>query len=76
MRSALLILGAILVLGGIAFWVVPSFTTEHTKDVAKLGDLSVQAQEHETHFVPPAVALGAIGLGAILLIAGFRSTRS
>ena len=73
MRSSLLIIGAILVLGGIAAWAVPSFTTTETKDVAKIGDLSVRANEHETHFVPPAVAFGAIVIGAVFLVSGARS---
>lgn len=69
--AGLLVLGAFLVLLGIAGLAIPSFTTSDTHDVAKVGDLKVQAKEDTPHFIPPAVAEGAVLVGVVLLGAGF-----
>jgi hypothetical protein len=62
-----LILGVVLLIGGLAAFAVPMFTTQQTKDVARIGDLHVQAKEDTTHVIPPLVSEGAIVLGAILI---------
>ncbi len=64
------IFGAILIALGILGFVVPSFTTRETKDVASVGDVKLQAKEDETHVVPPIVAGGVLVLGVVLLGAG------
>jgi hypothetical protein len=38
--------------------------------VAKLGDLKVQTQEHETHAIPPAAAGAVLAVGVVVLGAG------
>ena len=73
--SALMIAGAILALLGIVGLAIPEFTTEHTNQVAKVGPVQVNATEHESHFVPPAVAGGALVLGVLLIGAGFMRRR-
>ncbi len=73
--SALMIAGALLALLGIVGLAIPEFTTEHTNQVAKVGPLQVNATEHDLHFVPPAVAGGALLLGVVLLGAGFVQRR-
>jgi len=73
--SALMIAGAILALLGILGLAIPEFTTQHTDQVAKIGPLQVNATQHEEHFVPPAVAGGALVLGLVLLGAGFMRRR-
>ncbi len=45
--TGLTILGAILVLVGLIAFAVPVFTTQHTRDVARIGDLKVQTTQHE-----------------------------
>jgi hypothetical protein len=70
-NAGLLVIGAVLVLLGIAGIAIPSFTTSDTRDVAKVGDLKVQAKEDTPHFIPPAVAEGAVLVGVVLLGAGF-----
>lgn len=70
-----MIAGALLALLGIAGLAVPEFTTEHTSQVAKVGPVQVNANERESHVVPPAVAGGALALGIILLGAGFVQRR-
>jgi hypothetical protein len=73
--SMLMIAGAILALLGIVGLAIPEFTTQHTDQVAKVGPLQVNATERDSHFVPPAVAGGALALGVVLLGAGFVQRR-
>lgn len=73
--SALMIAGAVLALLGIVGLAIPEFTTEHTNQVAKVGPVQVNATEHDTHFVPPVVAGGALVLGVVLIGAGFMRRR-
>jgi len=68
--SKLVTVGAILVLLGVLGLAVPYFTTSETTDVAKLGDLKLQATENTSHFIPPAAAGGVLVLGFILLGTG------
>jgi hypothetical protein len=68
--SGLMIAGALLVLLGLAGIAVPYFETSQTKDVAKIGDLKIQANENTGHTIPPLLSEGALALGVILLIAG------
>ena len=74
-KSTLMIVGALLALLGIAGLAVPEFTTQHTRDVANVGPLHVQATEHESHFIPPAVAGGALALGVVLIGGGLLQRR-
>lgn len=62
--------GALLALFGILGLAIPVFTTSETKDVVKLGDLKIQNTEHYTHVVPPALGVGALVLGVVLMGAG------
>ena len=66
----LTIIGAILVLLGVVGLAVPYFTTSETKDVAKVGDLKLQATEHTSHTIPPLAAGGVLLLGVVLVGAG------
>jgi hypothetical protein len=62
--------GAVLLLLGLLGFAVPYFTTQQTKDVAKVGDLKLQTTEQTTYAVPPLVSGGAMVLGVVLLGAG------
>jgi hypothetical protein len=68
--SGLMIGGAVILLLGLLGFAVPYFTTQQTKDVAKVGDLKLQTTEHTTYEVPPLVSGGAVVLGVVLLGAG------
>ena len=68
--SGLMIAGAVLLLLGLLGFAVPYFTTQQTKDVAKVGDLKLQTTEQTTYAVPPLVSGGAMVLGVVLLGAG------
>lgn len=74
-RSPLMIAGAILVLIGLIGFAIPMFTTKQTTDVAKIGDVKIQATEHTTHVIPPIVSGGALVLGVLLLGAGVFQKR-
>jgi hypothetical protein len=63
----LVVLGAILLVLGVLGLAMPVFTTTQNKDVAKLGDLKIQAKESDTHVIPPIAAGGILAIGAIVL---------
>jgi len=69
--KGLVIAGAVLVVLGIIGLAIPVFQTKETKDVARVGDLKLQATETTSHVVPPVVAGGALVLGVILIGAGY-----
>ena len=73
--SGLMIAGAVLVLLGVLGFAIPIFTTEQTKDVAKVGDLKLQTTESTSHVVPPALSAAALALGVVLIGAGFYRKR-
>jgi drug/metabolite transporter (DMT)-like permease len=74
MKSVVIIGAAIALLGLIAF-ALPSFNTEDTHDVVKLGDLKVQAKTQQTHVIPPILSEGAIVVGVLLIGAGVVMNR-
>lgn len=73
--KGIIILGALIALSGLIAFAIPSFNTEDTKDVVKLGDLKVQAKTQETHQIPPVLSEGAIALGVLLIGAGVAMNR-
>ena len=66
----LLIIGARLALAGIVTLVFPAFWTRDTKSVAQIGDVTIQHKENVLHVIPPTASVGAIVLGAGLIVAG------
>jgi hypothetical protein len=73
--QGLTIVGAILIVLGLLGFAIPYFTTEQTKDVAKLGDLKIQTTESTSHAIPPFLSGGALVLGVVLIGAGVYRTR-
>jgi hypothetical protein len=73
--NGLVMVGAILAVIGLLGFAIPSFTTQHTEEVAHIGDLKLQNTESEHHFVPPAVSAGAVVLGIVLVGAGVATRR-
>lgn len=67
--------GVVLVLLGLAGFAIPIFTTEQTKDVAKIGDLKIQTTESKSYAIPPLVSGGALVLGVVLIGAGIYQRR-
>jgi hypothetical protein len=69
-RSPLIIGGAILVALGLVGFAMPIFTTQQTKEVARVGDLKLQTTENTSYVVPPLLSGGVLVLGVILIGAG------
>jgi hypothetical protein len=78
MRSSmngLMMFGALLALLGLIALAIPVFTTHQTTDVAKIGDLKLQATQNTAYVIPPLASGGALALGIVLIGAGFFRTR-
>ena len=73
--SALTIFGAILAVAGLVALAVPVFFTQQTQEVARIGDLKLQATETRAHVVPPFLGGGVLVLGVALIGAGFYQRR-
>ena len=74
-RSPLIIGGAGLVALALIGFAIPIFTTQETKDVARIGDLKLQTTESTSHIVPPLLSGGVLVLGVILIGAGLYQKR-
>jgi len=70
--SALKIAGIVLVALGLAGFFTGgfSFTKETTK--AQIGPLKLQVKEQESVNIPQWLSLGAVALGGVLLVTGFK----
>ncbi len=73
--NKLVMAGAVLALLGVLGFAIPMFTTEQTKDVAKIGDLKLQTTESTSHIVPPLLAGGILIAGIVLIGAGVFQKR-
>ena len=73
--NGLTIAGVALVLLGLVGFAIPIFTTQQTKDVARIGDLKLQSTESTSHVIPPIVSGGALVLGVVLIGAGLYRKR-
>jgi hypothetical protein len=73
--NGLTIAGVALVLLGLVGFAIPIFTTQQTKDVARIGDLKLQSTESTSHVIPPIVSGGALVLGVVLIGAGLYQKR-
>ena len=73
--SGLMIGGVIFVLLGLVGFAIPIFTTQQTKDVARIGDLKLQSTESTSYAIPPFLSGGAVVLGVVLIGAGFYQKR-
>lgn len=66
-KNGITTIGAILAVVGVIGLAIPYFTTAETKEVARIGDLKLQATEHKTYSIPPIAAGGALLVGVILI---------
>lgn len=71
----LMVVGVVLLVLGLAGFAIPIFTTQQTKDVAKIGDLKLQTTENTSHVIPPMLSGGALVLGLVLIGVGFYQKR-
>lgn len=68
--KTILLAGAAILLLGLVGLAIPVFNTNQTREVAKLGDVHVEANETQQHVIPPMVSEGAIAVGILLLVVG------
>jgi hypothetical protein len=73
--NGLVMIGAVLALIGLVGFAIPIFTTQQTKDVAKIGDLQLQTSETTSHVIPPFLSGGALVVGLVLIGAGLYQKR-
>lgn len=69
-KKGLMMAGAALALLGAIALAVPVFTTSETKDVVKVGDVKITANEETSHIIPPIVGWAGLAIGAVLIGAG------
>jgi len=62
-----MILGVVLVVAGVLGFAIPVFTTQQTRDVARIGELKIQTTEDTPHIIPPLLSGGVLMLGVILI---------
>lgn len=72
--KALRIIGIILIVAGLAGLFVGGFSFTKETTAVKLGPLQLTVQEKESVTIPKWLSLGAMALGAIVLIAGSRKS--
>jgi hypothetical protein len=68
--KSLLAIGAVLAFLGIVALIFPAFWTSDTKEVARLGDVTVQNRENVLHIIPTNASIGIVVLGGVLIVAG------
>lgn len=73
--NGLMIIGVILVVVGLLGFAIPVFTTQQTKEVARIGDLKLQNTEDTSHSIPPILSGGVLVLGVILIGASLYQKR-
>lgn len=72
--NAAKITGIILILVGLAGFFTGGFNFTKDTTKAKLGPLELTVKEQQSVNIPQWLSLGALALGAIVLVAGFRKS--
>jgi hypothetical protein len=72
--NALRLTGVILIVLGLAGFFTGGFSFTKETTQAKLGPLELTVKDRETVTVPQWLSLGAIALGAVVLVLGFRKS--
>jgi len=68
------IAGIILIVIGMAGLFTGGFSFNKDRTAAKIGPIELTVTEKESINIPQWLSLGAIALGAIVLVAGFRKS--
>lgn len=72
-NNAMRIIGALLLVLGLAGLLTGGFSFTKETTQAKLGPLELTVKETESVNIPQWVSLGAMALGAVVLVLGFRN---
>jgi hypothetical protein len=70
--NAARIAGIVLIILGLAGFFTGGFSFTKDKTAAKIGPVELTVKEKETINFPQWLSMGAVALGAIVLVAGFR----
>lgn len=70
--TAMRLVGAILLVLGLAGWLTGGFSFTKETTQAKLGPLELTVKEKESVDVPQWLSLGAMLIGGVVLVLGFR----
>lgn len=70
--NAVRITGIILIVIGLAGFFTGGFSFTKDKTAAQVGPVQLTVKEKESVNIPQWLSLGAVALGAIVLVAGFR----
>jgi hypothetical protein len=72
--NAARIVGIVLIVGGLAGFFTGGFSFTKDTTAAKIGPMELTVTEKETVNIPQWLSLGAIALGAIVLVMGSRKS--
>jgi hypothetical protein len=72
--NAARITGIVLIVLGLAGFLTGGFNFTKEKTKAELGPLSLTVKEKENVNIPQWLSVGAMVLGAVVLVAGFRKS--
>jgi hypothetical protein len=72
MKRALIILGVVLLILGIAAVLHPAYTYHKQEQVAKIGAFQATVEEEKTAQIPPAAIAAAIVSGLVLVLIGSK----
>ncbi len=72
--NALRVAGVILIVLGLAGFFTGGFSFTKETTQAKIGPLELTVKDKESVNVPQWLSLGAIALGAVVLVLGFRKS--
>jgi len=70
--NAAKITGIILIVIGLAGFFTGGFSFTKDTTTAKIGPIELKVQEKESVNIPQWLSLGALALGAVVLVMGFR----
>ena len=71
---AMVMLGIVLFIAGLAVLVWPAFTYTTTEEIVDIGPLEVTTQDRERVELPPLLGLGAAAAGITMIVLGSRKT--
>ena len=70
--NAARIAGIVLILAGLAGFFTGGFSFTKDRTAAKLGPIELTVKDQESVNIPQWLSLGAVALGVVFLVAGFR----